>query len=123
MKTAKPVHPGSLMRTALEREGWTITAAAARLGVARPNLHRVLTGRTALSPLMAAKFARLTGADAALLLGMQVRLELWRVEQRYPPRVDRKQDDFSTPSDPKNHVRYVDGFAAAVRRSGDDEKT
>jgi addiction module HigA family antidote len=91
MKAAdKPAHPGTVMRTMLAGEGLTISTAARRLGVSRPNLHSVLAGRTALSPLMAVKFARLTGVDAALLLDMQVRLELWRVEQCYP----RRKDDF-----------------------------
>lgn len=78
------------MRTMLAREGLTISTAARRLGVARPNLHGVLAGRTALSPLMAMKFPRLTGVDAALLLDMQAHLQLSRVEQGYP----RRKDDF-----------------------------
>lgn len=48
-----PTHPGELVREDIEALSWTITEAAARLGVGRQRLSRLLNGRTGVSPAMA----------------------------------------------------------------------
>ena len=40
-----PAHPGEIIREAIVAEGWTVGDAAARLGVTRNTLSRVLNGK------------------------------------------------------------------------------
>lgn len=59
-RTAKPSHPGELLREdILPALGLTVTDAAAQLNVTRAALSRVLNGRAGISP------------------GMALRLEAW----------------------------------------------
>ena len=78
----RPAHPGELLGSEIFPElGLSVRDAAARIGVSRQALHRVIAGTAALSPEMAVKLAKLTGSGAALLLRMQVAHDLW-VAQR-----------------------------------------
>ena len=40
-----PTHPGESIRNCIDESGWTVTECAARLGVTRNNLSRLLNGR------------------------------------------------------------------------------
>jgi len=59
-----PPHPGEIIRDAVEAEGWTVSDAAARLGVARSTLSRVVNGRTGISPRLALALEGLSWSDA-----------------------------------------------------------
>ena len=87
-----PTHLGELMREMLEERQLSIAEAARRMKVSRASLHAVFAGRTALSPLMAMRFARLTGGSAELLIQMPARLDLWKAEERRGPRVAAEVD-------------------------------
>ena len=83
-KPPAPTHPGELLREILDEHLRLPIATAARaMKVSRASLHAVLAGRTALTPLMALRFARLTGTSAGLLVQMQARLDLWQAEERW----------------------------------------
>ena len=45
MRMHDPAHPGEIARDNLEAEGWTVNECAARLGVSRITLSRLLNGR------------------------------------------------------------------------------
>lgn len=69
---AYPVHPGEiLVEDVLPRFGLNVTAAAARLGVARPGFNNVLNGKRAVTPELALKIERVLGYPARLLLALQ----------------------------------------------------
>ena len=66
------VHPGPwLKRNFIEPYGMTVSSVAAHLDVTRAGLSKVLNGRSALSPALAARFERAFGVSAATLLRMQ----------------------------------------------------
>ena len=59
-----PPHPGEIIRDAIRAEGWTVSEAAARLGVTRNTLSRVLNGKAGVSPRMALARERIGWSDA-----------------------------------------------------------
>ena len=67
-------HPGEIIRDAIEAKGWTV--AAARLGVPRNTLSRVLNGRAGVSPRLALE--RLGWSDASHWVRMQGAYDLAR---------------------------------------------
>ena len=71
-----PAHPGEIIRDAIEAKGWTVAVAAARLGVPRNTLSRVLNGRAGVSPRLALE--RLGWSDAGHWVRMQGAYDLAR---------------------------------------------
>lgn len=72
-----PSHPGELVRDEiLPAFGLTVSAAADKLRITRPNLHRFLSGKAALSPELALKIEKAFGTSAQLLLSMQANFDL-----------------------------------------------
>lgn len=61
-----PAHPGEIVRKAIDAEGWTVTEAAARLGVARVTLQRVVNARADVAPRLAIALEKLGWSDAGL---------------------------------------------------------
>ncbi len=79
----EPTHPGELMKEIVHEHLKLSTAdAAARLGVTRQALHRVLSCAGALSPEMALRFSAFAGGSAEMFLRMQEAHDLWRVKRR-----------------------------------------
>ena len=77
-----PPHPGEVLRDGVFAEtGITITEFAARLGVTRVALSRVLNGKAAISAGMAVRLAKALGGSAASWLHMQANFDLWRAER------------------------------------------
>lgn len=70
-------HPGQMIRDQLKERGYTVVAAAAAMAVNRPNLHSMLTGKTALTSDMAYRLSALINPDdddfhfAKLIIDMQ----------------------------------------------------
>ena len=73
-----PPHPGEVLRDGVfARTEITITDFAARLGVTRVALSRVLNGRAAVSADMAVRLAAALGGSAQSWLHMQADYDLW----------------------------------------------
>jgi addiction module HigA family antidote len=88
-QTEKPVHPGALFKKdVLVPHKLSVTAAAALLGVTRAALSEFIHERTALSPRMALRIAKITsdlGSPATTAegwLAIQAKRTLWELEQR-----------------------------------------
>lgn len=79
----EPTHPGELMKEIVHEHLKLSTAdAAARLGVRRQTLHRVLSCAGAVSPEMALRFSAVAGGSAEMFLRMQGTHDLWCAKRR-----------------------------------------
>ena len=67
MAMHEPPHPGEIIRDAVRAEGWTVAEAAARLGVTRNTLSRLLNGKAGISPRMALALERIGWSDRRAL--------------------------------------------------------
>ncbi len=74
-----PSHPGKIIRDATKAKGWTVSGAAARLGIARNTLSRVLNGQAGVSPRLALALERLGWSDAGHWVRMQGAYDLAQV--------------------------------------------
>ena len=66
-----PPHPGECMRESVQASGLTVGETAAKLGVNRATLSRVLNGHAGISPNMAIALERIGWGEAELWVGMQ----------------------------------------------------
>ena len=82
-----PVHPGEILRELLPEE-MSIGEVAARLGVSRPHLSRLLNAHTAVTAVMAIKVGLLTGTTPESWLMNQVKWDLWQASQKPLPKVE-----------------------------------
>ena len=80
-----PAHPGEVLREFLP-EGMTIGEVAARLGVSRPHLSRLLNGHASMTAEMAIRVGMLTGTTPESWLSNQMKWDLWQAlrKQRSP---------------------------------------
>lgn len=77
-----PPHPGEVLRDGIfAGTGVTVTEFAARLGVTRVALSRVLNGKAAISADMAVRLSKALGGSAASWLHMQANYDLWHAER------------------------------------------
>lgn len=75
-----PVHPGELLREdVIEELGLSITETAARLGVSRVALSRVLNGHAAVSAELAVRLEKSGVGTARSWLAMQSNYDLTRL--------------------------------------------
>lgn len=81
-----PAHPGEVLREFLPKE-MSIGEVAARLGVSRPHLSRLLNGHTAMTADMAIKVGLLTGTTPESWLVNQAKWDLWQASQKPLPLV------------------------------------
>lgn len=84
MAMNNPVHPGALIKSELEFLGYTTAEAAAALHVTRQQLHKVITGRSSLTPEMAVRLEQAIGGTADTWLRMQVNHDLAEVRRGSP---------------------------------------
>jgi addiction module HigA family antidote len=78
-----PVHPGEILRDdVLPALEVTVSEAARQLRVTRQTLHRILSGRSGISPEMAVRLGKFCGNGASLWLSMQYAYDLWHAERR-----------------------------------------
>ncbi|MCC5887190.1 MAG: HigA family addiction module antidote protein [Gammaproteobacteria bacterium] len=83
-ETAKtrPTHPGAILREeVLPALGITQTELARRLGVSRLSVNELIHERRAVSPEMAARLGKLLDTLPESWLHMQMKLDLWEIEQ------------------------------------------
>ena len=78
----KPSHPGSVILHWILPEDMTITEAAKRLGVSRQSLDALVNERRSVTPEMAKRLELTFGGTARLLLAIQTRYDLAKVEER-----------------------------------------
>ena len=76
-----PAHPGEIVREAIDAEGWTVTETAARLGVSRVALQRVVSARAGVSPRLAIALEKLGWSDAGHWVRMQGAYDLARARR------------------------------------------
>ena len=87
-----PPHPGEVLRDGVFNEASiSITDFAARLGVTRATLSRVLNGKAAISADMSLRLAAALGGSAQSWLHMQANYDLWRAESALKREVARIQ--------------------------------
>ena len=78
-----PPHPGELLREdVLAPLGLSVTESAARLGVSRVALSRVLHGRAAISPDLALRLEKAGVSTAQAWLSMQANYDLAEARKR-----------------------------------------
>ncbi|MCA3001041.1 MAG: HigA family addiction module antidote protein [Rhodocyclaceae bacterium] len=83
-----PPHPGEVLRDYLP-ETISVTDAASRLGVTRQALSAIINGRAGISAEMAMRLSRALGTSPDLWLGMQMQYDLWQVQQKPLPKVQK----------------------------------
>lgn len=85
-----PTHPGEILRDdILPALGLTVAEAAKALRVSRQTLHRILSGKMAVSPEMAVRLGKFCGNGPGLWLRMQAAYDLWHAERRLRGEVKR----------------------------------
>jgi addiction module HigA family antidote len=78
-----PTHPGALLREeVLPALHSSVADAARKLRVSRQTLHRVLSGKIAVTPEMAVRLGKFCGNGPGLWLRMQGAYDLWHAERR-----------------------------------------
>lgn len=81
MPMKNPVHPGKIIKHAIDASGLSVTEAADRLGVTRQTLSRVINARTSLSPEMAIRVSKAFGSTVEHWMRMQLAYDLASVEK------------------------------------------
>ncbi len=78
-----PTHPGAVLREeVLPALDLSVVDAARKLRVSRQTLHRVLSGKMAVTPEMAVRLGKFCGNGPGLWLRMQAAYDLWHAERR-----------------------------------------
>lgn len=82
MPMHNPPHPGEVLRDGLFADAQlSVTDFAARIGVTRVALSRVLNGKAGVSADMALRLAAALGGSAQSWLHMQANYDLWHAEK------------------------------------------
>ena len=82
-----PAHPGEVLRDYLGK--MTVSEAAARLGITRAHLSRVLNGHAGVSAAMSLKLSSALGTSPEFWLKMQMQYDLWRAQKGKRPKIKR----------------------------------
>jgi addiction module HigA family antidote len=84
-----PTHPGEILREdVLPALGLSIIDAAAKLGVTRQTVHRIIAKQNPrpVTPEMAVRLGKLCGNGPRLWLNLQSAYDLWHAERRIDTR-------------------------------------
>lgn len=82
MNTRKPTLPGVvLFEDVIKELNISITEAAKNLGVSRKTLSALINGKSNLTPEMAVRIGKSTNTSPESWINMQVKLDLWNVNQ------------------------------------------
>lgn len=87
MRMHNPPHVGLVLQEWLE--GVSVTTAAAKLGVTRAHLSRILNGHAGISADMALRLAACLNTTPESWLAMQLNYDLWQAEQKPRPHIER----------------------------------
>ncbi len=78
-----PIHPGEMLtETVLPELRLSVAEAAREFGVSRQTLHKLIAGRTGVSPEMALRLGHWCGNGPHLWLRLQERFDLWHAQRR-----------------------------------------
>ncbi|MDP1698771.1 MAG: HigA family addiction module antitoxin [Xanthomonadaceae bacterium] len=80
-----PPHPGEVLREWLD--GFTVTEVAARLGVTRAALSRVLNGAAGISADMDLRLSKALRTSPGTWYAMQGHYDMWQAQQRFRGKV------------------------------------
>lgn len=79
----KPTHPGTVLKEdVIVPLRLTVTEAAKGLGVTRKTLSELINEKSSLSPDMAVRIAKATKTSPESWMNMQVKLDLWKAENK-----------------------------------------
>lgn len=82
VRRRQPTHPGEILREdVLPALRLSVSEAARQLRVTRQTLHRILSGRSSVTPEMALRLGRFCGNGPDLWLRMQLAHDLWRARE------------------------------------------
>ena len=81
MSMKHPVHPGKIIKHAINATGLGVTESAERLGVSRSTLSRVINEKASLSPEMAVRVSKAFGSTVEHWMRMQLAYDLASVEK------------------------------------------
>jgi addiction module HigA family antidote len=82
-----PTHPGEILREdVLPALDLSVMQAAAKLGITRQTLHRIVARPRPVTPEMAVRLGKLCGNGARLWLNLQSAYDLWHAERRIDTR-------------------------------------
>jgi addiction module HigA family antidote len=84
-----PIHPGEILREdVLPALGLSVLDAAAKLGITRQTLHRIIAhdNPRPITPEMAVRLGKLVGNGPRLWLNLQGAYDLWHAERRVDTR-------------------------------------
>jgi addiction module HigA family antidote len=77
-----PLHPGEIVKDELiDATGMSVTEAAARLGVSRTALSRLLNGHAGISPEMAVRLSKLFNTSIEMWINLQAQYDTWVISQ------------------------------------------
>ena len=89
-RSRQPTHPGEILRQdVLPALELSVSEAARQLRISRHTLHRVLSGRSAVTPEMALRLGKFCGNGPHLWLRMQQAHDLWRAQQQLSAELDK----------------------------------
>ncbi len=77
----KPLHPGLIVKDALDHTELTVTEAAVRLGVTRTTLSRLLNGHATISPEMALRLSQFFQTSIESWINLQAQYDTWLIQQ------------------------------------------
>jgi len=83
-RALRPIHPGEILREdVLPALKLSVVDAAAKLGVTRQTLHRIIARRNPrpVTPKMAVRLGKLCGNGPRLWLNLQTAYDLWHAER------------------------------------------
>jgi len=80
-----PAHPGEVLRDYLGN--MTVAEAAARLGVTRAHLSRILNGHAGVTASMSLRLAAASGTSPDFWAKMQLNYDLWQARKQKLPKV------------------------------------
>ena len=82
MTMIEPVHPGRIVRGAIEDLDVSVTAAARALHVSRPTLSNLINGNANISPEMAVRLSKTIGSTPGFWMRLQMNYDLAQIERR-----------------------------------------
>ena len=78
-----PPHPGEILQSFyFEPMGLTVTNAAEKLLITRPNLSSIINGKAGISPVMAVKLSKAFDTSAQYWMNLQANYDLWQVMKK-----------------------------------------